>query len=83
MTSLIERVRAGADLNVSDVQQAVVLLLSDSVPAQTKAEFLTLLHRKGERASEIANFVRVLLERAVPLEIEENDVSGPDRKSVV
>jgi len=77
MTSLIEKVRAGGDLNLKDVQQAVMLLLSDLVPARTKAEFLTLLHRKGESASEIANFVRVLLERAVPLQIEENDVSGP------
>ena len=77
MTSLIEKVKAGADLNLDDVRQAVVLLLSDSVPARTKAEFLTLLHRKGESASEIANFVRVLLERAVPLQIEEGDVPGP------
>src|SRR5438270_5312363 len=77
MTSLIEKVRAGGDLNLKDVQQAVMLLLSDLVPARRKAEFLTLLHRKGESASEIANFVRVLLERAVPLQIEENDVSGP------
>jgi anthranilate phosphoribosyltransferase len=77
MTSLIEKVRAGADLNSGDVQQAIVLLLSDSVPARMKAEFLTLLHRKGESASEIANFVRVLLERAVPLQIEEDDASGP------
>src|SRR5947209_1228829 len=77
MTSLIEKVRAGADLNPGDVQQAIVLLLSDSVAAQMKAEFLTLLHRKGESAREIASFVRVLLERAVPLEIEEDDVSGP------
>jgi len=77
MTSFIERVRAGGDLNPSDVQQAVVLLLSDSVSARTKAEFLTLLRQKGESTSEIASFVRVLLERAVPLQIEENDVSGP------
>src|SRR5438874_2172711 len=77
MTSLIEKIRAGADLNLGDVQHAIVFLLSDSVSAQMKAEFLTLLHRKGESASEIANFVRVLLERAIPLQIEENDVSGP------
>ncbi|PYJ43807.1 MAG: hypothetical protein DME86_01990 [Verrucomicrobia bacterium] len=67
MTWLIEKLKAGADLNLDDVRQAVVLLLSDSVPARTKGEFLTLLHRKGESANEIANFVHVLLERAVPL----------------
>ena len=77
MTSLIEKLKAGADLNLDDVRQAVVLLLSDSVPARTKGEFLTLLHRKGESANEIANFVHVLLERAVPLQIEEDDAPGP------
>jgi len=45
-------------------------LLSESIEARTKADFLTALHDKGESASEIASFVRVLLERAVPLEIE-------------
>jgi anthranilate phosphoribosyltransferase len=77
MTSLIERLRARIDLNTGDVQEAVALLVSDAVTPQTKAEFLTELHRKGETASEIAAFVRVLLERAIPLEIQENDLAGP------
>lgn len=77
MTSLIERLRAGIDLNTGDVQEAVALLVSDAVAAQVKAEFLTELHRKGETANEIAAFVRVLLERAIPLEIQETDVAGP------
>src|SRR2546427_10845743 len=74
MISLIEKIRAGNDLSAFDVQEAAAFLLSDSIEAKTKADFLTALHDKGESASEIASFVRVLLERAVPLEIE---VDGP------
>jgi anthranilate phosphoribosyltransferase len=75
MISLIEKIRAGNDLSAFDVQEAAAFLLSDSIEAKTKADFLTVLHNKGESAREIASFVRVLLERAVPLEIEEGD--GP------
>src|SRR5437763_9388613 len=75
MISLIEKIRAGIDLSAFDVQEAVAFLLSDSIDAKTKADFLTALHEKRESASEIASFVRVLLERAVPLEIEAN--GGP------
>jgi anthranilate phosphoribosyltransferase len=74
MISLIEKIRAGNDLSAFDVQEAAAFLLSDSIEVKTKADFLTALHDKGESASEIASFVRVLLERAVPLEIE---VDGP------
>ena len=70
MISLIEKIRAGNDLSAFDVQEAAAFLLSESIEAKTKADFLTALHDKGESASEIASFVRVLLQRAVPLEIE-------------
>src|SRR5438552_8744147 len=75
MTSLIEKIRAGNDLTAFDMQEAAAFLLSDSIEAKTKADFLTVLHDKGESAHEIASFVRVLLERAVPLGIEE--IGGP------
>jgi anthranilate phosphoribosyltransferase len=75
MVSLIGKVRAGNDLSAVDIQEAAAFLLSDSIEANTKADFLTALHNKGESANEIASFVRVLLERAVPLEIK--DASGP------
>src|SRR5881394_1896939 len=70
MISLIEKIRAGNDLSAFDVQEAAAFLLSDSIEAKTKADFLTALHKKGESAGEIAGFVRVLLERAVPLQID-------------
>lgn len=77
MISLIGKVRAGRDLTTSDIQAATVLLLAESVPAAAKAEFLTELHRKGETANEIAAFVQVLLERAIPLELDEDNLPGP------
>ena len=75
MIALIEKIRAGNDLSEFDVQEAAAFLLSNSIEAKTKADFLTALHEKGESASEIASFVRVLLDRAVPLELEE--AGGP------
>src|SRR5437870_2199464 len=75
MIALTEKVRARNDLSALDVQEAVAFLLSDSVEANSKADFLTALHEKGESANEIANFARVLLERAVSLEIDA--VDGP------
>jgi anthranilate phosphoribosyltransferase len=75
MVSLINKIRAGNDLSALDVKEAAALLLSDSIGANTKADFLTALHDKGESANEIASFVRVLLERAVPVKIK--DASGP------
>src|SRR4051794_23351569 len=75
MVSLIGKIKAGNDLSALDVQEAAAFLLSDSIEANTKADFLTALHEKGESANEIASFVRVLLERAAPLEIK--DASGP------
>ena len=61
MIALIEKVRGGNDLSAFDVQEAAAFLLSDSIEAKTKADFLTVLHEKGESASEIASFVRVLI----------------------
>jgi anthranilate phosphoribosyltransferase len=70
MIALTEKIRGGNELSAFDVQEAAAFLLSDSIEAKTKADFLTALHEKGESASEIASFVRVLLERAVPLELD-------------
>src|SRR5258707_12817464 len=75
MIALIEKIRGGNDLSAFDVQEAAAFLLSDSIEAKTKADFLTVLHEKGESASEIASFVGVLLDRAVPLDID--GVGGP------
>ncbi len=77
MEALIARVRAGRELGAAEVKEALTMLLSETIAPEAKEQFLVALHQKGETASEMANFVRVLLERAVPLELEEGDVSGP------
>ncbi len=62
MKSLIEKLRNGLDLQSSDIDHAVVLLLSDEVEDEKKVEFLTALHQKGESADEIVGFVRALMD---------------------
>lgn len=77
MQALIEKLRAGRDLKSSDVSFAVPLLLSDTETDETKADFLTALHQKGETADEIVAFVRPLMERAVDPLIDPDDMPGP------
>jgi anthranilate phosphoribosyltransferase len=43
------------------------LLLDEGQSTQVRADFLQALHKRGESAEEIADFVEVLLERAVKL----------------
>src|SRR4051794_14798377 len=77
MKSLVEKVRNGVELDRGDVQMAVSRLLSDETDDDSKAAFLTELHRRGETADEIAAFVEVLLERAVDPMIDPAQLSGP------
>src|SRR5436853_7925301 len=77
MKALIEKLRNGIDLNPGDVDLAVVQLLSDRIDDELKAEFLTVLHKKGETAEEIVAFVRQLIKRAVDPMIDPAQLSGP------
>ena len=77
MKPVIEKLRNGLDLNSGDVDLAVAQLLSDHVDDELKAEFLTLLHKKGETADEIVAFVRQLIKRAVDPMIDPAQLSGP------
>jgi anthranilate phosphoribosyltransferase len=77
MKGLVEKLRSGNDLNSSDIDFAVTLLLSDQVDDELKAEFLTVLHDKGESAEEIVGFVQRLMERAVDPMIDPADLPGP------
>jgi anthranilate phosphoribosyltransferase len=74
---LIEKLRGGADLNSGDVSLAVSMLFSDATEDSAKAEFLTLLHRKGETAEEIVAFVQQLIDRAVDPMIDPRKLPGP------
>ena len=77
MGRLIERLDDGADLNRSDINLAVTLLLSPKVEAAEKADFLKALHAKGESAEEIAGFVEQLIDRAVDPGIDAATLPGP------
>jgi anthranilate phosphoribosyltransferase len=75
--AFIEQLRNGIDLSSAEISEAVPSLLSDKVDDQTKAEFLTALHKKGESTEEIAGFVRLLMDRAIDPKIDATAVSGP------
>ena len=77
MKSLIEKLRNGIDLGGTDVDLAVAQLLSDQVDDELKAEFLTVLHKKGESAEEIVAFVKQLMKRAVDPMIDPAQLPGP------
>ena len=77
MKTLVEKLRAGVDLNNSDIAFAVTLLLSEQVEDKAKAEFLTTLHSKGESAEELAGFVELLMQRAVDPMIDPAELPGP------
>jgi len=77
LKSLIEKLRHGTDLNSDDVALGLAQLLSNEVDDESKAEFLTLLHNKGESADEIVAFVRQLMKRAVDPMIDPAQMSGP------
>jgi anthranilate phosphoribosyltransferase len=77
VNALIERLRAGTDLTNNEIRYAVTMLLADNVADETKAEFLTALHKKGESAEEVFGFVEELMQRAVDPEIDAANVNGP------
>ncbi|MEP6937377.1 MAG: anthranilate phosphoribosyltransferase [Chthoniobacterales bacterium] len=77
LKTLTESLRAGMDLNPSDISYAVAMLLSDRSNDDDKADFLTALHAKGETADEIAAFVELLIGRAVDPLLDPAQLSGP------
>ena len=77
MKALIEKLRNGIDLNSGEVDLAVAQLLSDQIDDELKAEFLTILHKKGETAEEIVAFVKQLMKRAVDPMIDPAQLPGP------
>src|SRR5947209_9486031 len=77
MKALLEKLHYRVDLNTKDVARAMVILLSEKSDPQQKAEFLTLLHKKGETAEEIAAFVEQLIERALDPMLDPAKLPGP------
>ena len=63
---LTQQLAAAQALAAEQVRQAVEGLTSETIAAQTKANFLTALARKGETPEEIAAFAAALREKSVP-----------------
>jgi len=61
----IKQLTAKQPLSDEQVAAAVEQLINDSVPAGTKAEFLSQLARKGETVVEITAFARAMLDKAI------------------
>ncbi len=77
MQRLIAQIGEGAELDHADIAMAIAQLTSDTVGDELKADFLARLHQRGETPSEIAGFVRALLERAADPGIDLSNLAGP------
>jgi anthranilate phosphoribosyltransferase len=77
MKTLIDKLRNGGDLTDGDIRYVVPLLLSDAIQDELKADFLTVLHDKGETAEEVACFVELFMERADDPKIDPAELPGP------
>ncbi len=62
---LTRQVADGAELTPTEIASACEALLDEQVSIESRADFLTALHTKGETSAEIAGFVETLLVRAV------------------
>jgi anthranilate phosphoribosyltransferase len=65
LAQLTEQLGRSQALDADQIHAAVAQLVDASVAAETKADFLTALARKGETPEEIAMFARELRARAV------------------
>jgi len=65
LEKLTQQLAAAQSLSETQVREAVIGLVEETVPAATKADFLIALACKGETPEEIAAFARELRERAV------------------
>ena len=70
LATLTGQLLSGGALSSDQVGAAVNQLIDESVTAETKANFLGALARKGETVEEIAAFAGLLREKAVPVPIE-------------
>jgi anthranilate phosphoribosyltransferase len=77
MQPLIARLAAGHELSPSELEHAIESLVSPDVEEIAKADFLTILRKKGETAGEIAGLARALLLRAVDPLLDRARLAGP------
>jgi anthranilate phosphoribosyltransferase len=68
--SLHQQLSRSIGLTRAQVTAVVEQLIDETIPSDSKAEFLTALAQKGETADEIAGFARELREKSVPLPLD-------------
>jgi anthranilate phosphoribosyltransferase len=73
---LSEQLASGKDLTEDQVCSALTGLMYDGIDADSKANFLTALAKKGETAGEIAVFARELRDRATEVVLDEDTRKG-------
>ena len=76
LNTLTEQLRAGTDLNVEQVAEAVSQMTAEDVTPEVKAEFLTALAKKGETTEELAAFAGELREMATVVPLDETTRAG-------
>lgn len=77
LTDLIHSLAQGRHLSDAEVCAAVRALTADSVPVESKADFLAALAAKGETVEEIGAFARELRNLSVPVPLDDETRQGP------
>jgi len=77
MNLLTQKIQPGTELQADDVRLAAKALTDPDVSAESKADFLRALAKRGETPSEIAGFVEVFLTLAIQPEIDRTRLRGP------
>jgi anthranilate phosphoribosyltransferase len=72
VSDLLQKLRAGVELDGLDVAAFCAVLLDEAQPVDGRAELLRALSAKGETPGEIARFVEALLAHARKIEIRDN-----------
>ncbi len=67
MTDIHERIQSGDPLNGAEIRLLCESLLAGGESIESRAEVLSVLHKRGETPEEIAGFVTVLLDHAKPV----------------
>lgn len=67
MPDILDRLFTRTPLTPEEIRSACEALFDEASPVESRAGFLSQLHKRGETPEEVAGFVGVLLERARPV----------------
>lgn len=75
MSELFPDPLAKARLADAEIEAALHLLTREDISEESKSEFLSVLHRRGETAAELAGFARAILDRGTKVLIKRDPCS--------